>query len=399
VFRARSKQPRTTDKVIARPKRRRRIWRILVATLVVLAVILIGVRLALPTWLRWYVNRTIDRSTVYQGTIGDVDIHLLTGGYTIRDIQLSKVTGNVPVPFFTAKRLDLHLEWNALLHGKLVGQVVMVQPELNFVDSKDAASSQTSGGGPWLQVLSELFPFDINSCIIKNGAIHFRAFDTNPPVDVYLASLHADIENLTNIHHDTAPLVTSVKASALAMGQAKFEFEMKLNPFSYKPSFELAVRLIGLDVTQINGLTQAYGDFDFKRGTFDLVTELNARAGTLQGYVKPLFRRVQVFSLKQDIQNDNPLQFFWQALVGVTSQVFKNQQRDQLATLIPVSGSLEGPQTDILSTVGNVLKNAFIRAYLPRFEKDAQGGGAAQDIDGLEFGPGTNVDSASPITQ
>ena len=368
----------------------------LLAAIVILAVVLVGIRLALPTWLRWYVNRTIDRSTVYKGTIGDVDIYLLAGGYTIRDVQLSKLSGNVPVPFFAAKRIDLKLEWNAaLVHGKFVGQVVMVQPELNFVDSKDESSSQTSGGGPWLQILSDLFPFDINSCIIKEGAIHFRSFDTNPPVDVYLGSLHADIENLTNIHHDTTPLIATVSASALAMDQAKFEFSMKLNPFSYKPSYELGLRVIGLDVTQINSLTQAYGDFDFKSGTFDLVAEINARAGNLDGYVKPIFRHIQVFRLKQDVENDNPLQFFWQALVGASAELLKNQQRDQIATLIPFKGSVDGTQTDILSTVGNVLRNAFIRAYLPRFEA----GGVSQDIDGLEFGPGSTADSGSPITQ
>jgi hypothetical protein len=349
----------------------------------------------LPTWLRWYVNRTIDRSTVYQGTIGDVDIHLLSGGYTIRDVQLSKVSGMVPVPFFSAKQIDLKLEWNALITGKLVGQVVMVQPELNFVDSKDESSRQTSGGGPWLSILSDLFPFDINSCIIKEGAIHFRSFDRNPPVDVYLSSLHADIENLTNIHHDTTPLITTVTASALAMDQAKFEFNMKLNPFSYKPTYELGLRIIGLDVVQVNGLTQAYGDFDFKSGTFDLVAEINAREGYLDGYIKPIFRHIQVFNLKKDVQEDNPLQFFWQALVGVSAEVLKNQQRDQIATLIPFKGSVDGTQTDILSTVGNVLKNAFIRAYLPRFEQ----GGVAQDLDGVEFGPGTTADSDSPIKQ
>ncbi len=336
---------------------------------------------------RSYVNRTIDKSPLYKGTIGDIDIHLLAGGYTIHDVELNKVTGNVPVPFFSAKRVDLTLQWDALFSRKVVGKIALIEPELNFVDSPTEASDQTtSTGGPWLEMISDLFPFKINSCIIKNGSIHFRAFDADPPVDVYLSSMHAEIENLTNIHEATAPLVTTVKASALAMGQAKFELNMKLDPFSDKPTFELGLRLLGLDVTQTNALAQAYGHFSFDNGTFNLVTELNAKEGNVEGYIKPLFRNLRVFNLKTAVQKDNPLEFFWEAVVGVTAQLLKNQSRDQLGTLIPLTGSLDGPTTDIFATVGNVLKNAFIRAYLPRFE------GTAPDIDNLQFGPAKIID-------
>ncbi|HVX84329.1 MAG TPA: DUF748 domain-containing protein [Phycisphaerae bacterium] len=369
-------------------------------TFLFLVVALVAVRLALPTWVRWYVNKTIDRSPLYRGTIGDVSIHLWRGGYTIHDVRLDKTTGNVPVPFFSAKRVDLHLEWDALLSGKVVGHVTLYHPELNFVDSKNAATSQTGnegasdsggGGGPWLGMIRDLFPFQINSAVVHNGEIHFRAFDTNPPVDVYLNNVEASVDNLTNIHDETKPLITTISATALAMNQAHFEFNMKLDPFSYRPTFQLATRLVGLDVTQINPLAQAYGDFDFEKGYFDLVVELNAKEGSVEGYIKPLFRNLQIFSLRQDMKKDNVLQFFWEALVGGVTKVLTNPPRDQFATYIPVSGNLDKPSTDILATVGNVLRNAFIRAYLPRFQ------GVAPDSGGLEFAPGTDIDPSNPV--
>jgi hypothetical protein len=85
--------------------------------------------------------------------------------------------------------------------------------------------------------------------------------------------------------------------------------------------------------------------------------------------VKPLFRNLKVFSLKQDVQEDNVLQFFWQALVGAVTTVFKNQPRDQFGTMIPFSGDASGKSsTDILATLANLLRNAFVRAYLPSLE-------------------------------
>ena len=363
-----------------RPHKQHRGWRIFGLVLLVL-LLLGGVgRAVLPRLVRDYVNRTLDRNPLYAGRIGDVQIHLLRGAYSIHDIRLSKTTGNVPVPLLSAKRIDFAIEWKALLHHRIVGRFLMDQPELNFVDAPSEEESQTGAGGPWLQMIRDLFPFTINSGIVQDGSVHFRTFQGHKPVDVYLSHLEGSIDNLSNIDRETNPLVTTVQAKALAMDQAKLEYKMVLDPFSYRPTFHLAVRLIGLDATKLNDLALTYGKFDFKRGWFDLVLETDAKEGQLTGYVKPLFRNLKVFSLKQDLKEDTVLQFFWQALVGCTTSVLKNQTRDQFGTLIPFTGDASGATTkDILATVGNILRNAFVRAYLPRLEN------GNQTIGGLEF--------------
>jgi len=331
---------------------------------------------------RDYVNRTLDRNPLYAGNIGPVQIHLWRGAYSIQDVRISKTTGNVPVPFFASKRVDFAIQWNALFHHKIVGRVLMQQPEMNFVDAPAEGEVQTGAGAPWLQMIRDLFPFRINSAVVTNGSIHFRAYRGDKPVDVYLSEVQASIDNLSNIRDETKPLVSTVQASALVMDQAKFEYKMTLNPFSYRPTFHMATRLIGLDVTKLNDLALTYGKFDFKRGWFDLVLETDAREGQLTGYAKPLFRDLKVFSLTEDIKEDNVLQFFWQALVGATTTALKNQSRDQFGTLIPFSSDLSGATTtDILATVGNILRNAFVRAYLPRLES------GQESVEGLQFEP------------
>jgi hypothetical protein len=166
--------------------------------------------------------------------------------------------------------------------------------------------------------------------------------------------------------------------------------KMKLDPFSYNPTFHLDLRLLGLDITKTNPLIEVYGGFNIKRGLFDLVMDVDCDEGQLSGYVKPLFRNMVVFDLVRDIQEDhNPIQVFWQAIVGGTSAILTNYNRDQLGTLIQFTGQLKGPQIDILGTVGNLLRNAFIRAYLPRLEPTMK-----PDSD-LEFGPASLVDPIS----
>lgn len=350
---------------------------------ILLAVVVIGiiVRALLPGFVRDYVNRTLDRNPLYSGEIGAVEIHLWRGAYSIHDIRLSKTSGNVPVPLFAAKRVDFAIQWNALLHHRIVGRISIDQPQLNFVDAPSDAESQSGEGGPWLQMIRDLFPFTINSAAVQNGSVHFRAYQTEKPLDVYLSQFNASIENLSNVRDELNPLAATVQASAKVMDDAKLQLKMTFDPFSYRPTFHLALRLLGLDVTKINELALAYGKFDFKRGWFDLVVEADSKEGLMTGYIKPLFRDLKIFSLSEDIKEDNVLQFFWQALIGATTSVLKNRPRDQFGTLIPFSGDATKTTTaDILATIGNLLRNAFVRAYLPRLE------GGQSEVDGLKFG-------------
>lgn len=372
----------------ARPRRSwRRVVVVLAASTVLVAVC---VRILLPGWVRDYVNRTLDRNQAYAGTIGRVNMHLWRGAYSINEIRISKRAGNVPVPFFAAKRVDFAIQWDALKEGRIVGRVLVDSPEINFVDAPAEEGTQTGEGGPWLQMIRDLFPFKINRAVVREGSVHFRAYQKEVPVDVYLSKVSATIDNLSNIRDELNPLVASVDVQALAMDHAKLEYKMTLDPFSYRPTFHLAMRLLNLDVTRINDLAVAYGKFDFERGWFDLVVEAEAKEGLLKGYAKPLFRDLQVLALNSDAKEDNLLELFWEALVGGVTSLLKNRPRDQFGTMIPFSGDLtQSTTTDILAAVANVLRNAFVRAYLPNLEAGTQA------VENLKFDPPQLTDPIS----
>src|SRR5947209_4444414 len=148
-----SKSPDKPSDKNGAPRKRRSRWRKVGVVLLILVVLLGIGRAMLPWAVRRYVNRTLDQSPLYQGKIGDVELHLWRGAYSIRDIRIIKMTGDVPVPLFSSPRVEFSVEWNALLHRKLVGRMLMEQPELNFVDAPDASEAQTGAGGPWLQII------------------------------------------------------------------------------------------------------------------------------------------------------------------------------------------------------------------------------------------------------
>src|SRR5206468_1027843 len=68
--------------------KKRRAWLRLSIFIFVLALVLAVGRAILPWFVRDYVNRTLDRNPLYSGNIGQVQIHLLRGAYSIHDVRI-----------------------------------------------------------------------------------------------------------------------------------------------------------------------------------------------------------------------------------------------------------------------------------------------------------------------
>ena len=56
---------------------------------------------------------------------------------------------------------------------------------------------------------------------------------------------------------------------------------------------------------------------------------------------------------------------------GTAEEVLKNQPHDQFGTLIPFTADETTTKPDVLAMIGNVLRNGFVRAYLPKLEQGA----------------------------
>jgi hypothetical protein len=70
-------------------------------------------------------------------------------------------------------------------------------------------------------------------------------------------------------------------------------------------------------------------------------------------------------STSRNLQDKNPVQVVWEAVVAVLAQTFKNHPNDHFGTQIPFSGTFANPQVDVWTTIVNVLRNTFIKAIQP----------------------------------
>ncbi|MBV4490393.1 DUF748 domain-containing protein [Pseudomonas oryzicola] len=339
-----------------------------------LIVLLLVLHLALPYLVRDYLNDKLADMGDYRGQIADVDLAWWRGAYQINGLKIVKTTGKVPVPFLDAPLIDLSVSWHALWYDRaVVAEVVFDRPELNFVDGGNKQNSQTGQGTDWRQQLEKLLPITLNEVRIDDGVLTFRNFNSKPPVNLKATQLNASIRNLTNIRDEQGRRDASFDGTALIVGDAKVESRATFDPFSNFDDFEFRLRATGIELRKLNDFASAYGKFDFNAGHGDVVIEAEATDGRLNGYIKPLLRDVDVFDWQQDVQEKDKGFFrsVWEALVGATETVLKNQPKNQFATRVELHGSVRKQDISAFEAFLQILRNGFIEAFNARYERDA----------------------------
>lgn len=334
----------------------------------IIVVLLVAARLALPHYVLKYVNNKLDELPEYDGHVADVDIHLIRGAYTIKGVEIVKtVKDSPPEPFVAAKEIDLSVDWSELFHGAVVGEIYVNDASLNFIKAKTEERSQTGIDKSWTKVVADLFPFKINRFVIENSQIVYKEPEAKPPIDLRVTDFVAVATNLTNSREIVTKLPAALKMRGKTIGGGDIATYVKFNPLQEEPTFDLNLAVTNVDMTALNPFLEAYAKFNVKRGTFDLITEIYAEDGRFEGYVKPFMMDLDVLDLEKD--SKNPIKFVWQAIMAGVVKIFKNHPKDQVATKIPIKGTFDKKGIDIWATVGNVLRNAFVHAFTPTFDK------------------------------
>lgn len=344
--------------------RRKWLWLLLIVLLLAI------VRATLPYAVRGYLNERMDRMGDYHGQIRDIDLQLWRGAYSIDGLQIVKVSGRVPVPLLDARLTEISLSWRALSRGVLRGKVEFIDATVNFVDGRNQGDTQTGKGVDWREKIKLLAPIRLDELRVRNGTVTFRNFVSSPRVDLKMTQVNGTVTNLTNVERRAGDRVAKLDVTARILGDAPLRAEASFDPLERQADFSYQLSVTGIKLTRANDLARAYAGLDFAGGEGDFTMELQAVNGRLDGYAKPIFRNLQIFSWQQDVEKSpkNPLRLAWEALAQGVTAVFKNQSKDQFATRVPISGRIDDKQLDAFSAIVGILRNAFVKAYTPQLE-------------------------------
>lgn len=333
----------------------------LLATLGAVVLVTILAHILLPILIKNQLNKNLSTLPEYKGWVDDVDLVLFRGFVALNRVTLDQEASADSVPFVSINRIEFGIDWGALFHGQIVADVNVFDPEVNFIASEDTANQQYGGDYLWFEKLAEMRPIEINKLRINNGQIRFRKFDSDPIIDLKVTELNLVATNLRNVIETEKSLPSSVIASAQVLNGGHLKFNSQLNLLKEIPDLNLNLELESVQAVELNSFLLHYIKMDARKGELNFYSELAVENQEINGYLKPLFTDLK-FAEKEDVHK-NVAKLALESISDIAVTLLKNQKEDQVATKIPLSGTVKNSEIGLYKTLKNIFFNAFIEAF------------------------------------
>jgi hypothetical protein len=337
-------------------------------TVLIIIVVLLCIRILLPYVVLHYSNRSLAKMHGYYGHVADIDIWLIRGAYQLKNLYINKVdtVTKQQTTFFHSEVIDLSVEWKALLHGSIVGELVFQRPLLRFTKDKAEPKEITKDTTDFRIILKKFMPLKVNRFEVNHGIIEYRDSTSKPIVNLDMTETYILAQNLKSVYKTEENVLPATVKAKSYLYEGYLNYDMKLNPLADRPQFDLNAELVNTNLVKLNDFFKAYGKFDVHRGSFGLYTEMAAADGKFKGYVKPVIRDLDVVGPED--KNDSFLRKLWEHIVGAAGIILRNQRKDQVATKIPIEGNYDNPDIGTLDAIVEVLINAYIQALMPSID-------------------------------
>jgi hypothetical protein len=208
----------------------------------------------------------------------------------------------------------------------------------------------------------------IDEGMIDNSEFGFVNKAAKPEYRVFLSGTDIYLANWSNQLTEGTAIV---RLRGMFMGTGATQVDGVFRPETQFPDFDLSLRIVNTQVKGMNNVLRAHGGVDVVTGVFSVFTEMKVKNGTIDGYLKPLFKDVTAYDPTQD-RDKGLLKKISEKLVNVASSVLKNTPRGEVATKADLSGPVKNPQTSTWEMVVTLIQNAFFEAVLPGFEKSGK---------------------------
>ena len=206
--------------------------------------------------------------------------------------------------------------------------------------------------------------FRIRKLDVENGTIGFVNRDASPRYRVFVTGADFHLQNLSSRAEDG---VAEATLTGSFMGTGEVQGSASFFPEGKEANFSAALKIADTQLRPMNDMLKAHGNFDVAGGVFSLYTKVRVKDGYISGYVKPLFRDMDVYDPRQD-KDKNVFRKVYEKVVGGVAKFLENRNRDEVATVVSLSGPVSEPDMNALQIIGRLIQNAFIKSILPGFE-------------------------------
>jgi uncharacterized protein DUF748 len=199
----------------------------------------------------------------------------------------------------------------------------------------------------------------------------------SPAYTLVLTDTDLTVQDLSNQRRDGR---ASVRLEGQLMGRGDTQVRATIQPQIGSADMDLTAQIEGADLVRLRDLVRAYGGFDIGAGEVSIYSELQMKSGAVSGYVKPLFRGIEVGDTGEVAEEKGLRRRLYESMVGIAAKILKNRPRGEVATVVPISGRVDRPQVDRWEAVGGLLRNAFVQAIHPGFEPQRSPAGGSPPV-------------------
>ena len=207
---------------------------------------------------------------------------------------------------------------------------------------------------------------DVQALNINNSRLGFKDEASDPAYTLFLSNTKLSVQNLNNhVQHGLSHLNLDGKF----MGSGTARIYGTFLAAGSGPEFNSNIEIVNADLTALNPLLRAHGRFDVARGYLTVYSEIGVKNSQITGYVKPMFSDIQVYSSEKD-KNKSLLQKTKELAIGAAAHIMKNHSTQKVASQINLAGDLKNPNLSSWQAFIEVVRNAFIKAILPGFDRE-----------------------------
>ena len=262
----------------------------------------------------------------------------------------------------------------------IVSAIKLVQPKIrilhaapppedaNSPEGKNAQPARPSEVVDLNELLHKITPLDVDHIDILDGEVAFVDTSRQERPELWLHDLQLSVENLTNRVRLTEGRPVLLTASATLARSGALSILVTADPFEKGLTFSGRAAIVGLQTAELYRFIKPATKLQAPEGTIDIFVEFDCRNGQLTGGVKPVLKNVKI---RPDDKGFFTTLKAWATDLAIKLFSDRVQDRNAVATVIPIKGTLTGPDVDLWPAIFGVMRNAFVEgltsgyAHLP----------------------------------
>jgi hypothetical protein len=234
--------------------------------------------------------------------------------------------------------------------------------------------------------LRKITPLEVDHIDILDGQLAFIDTSRKERPEIWLHDLQLSVENLTTRVHLTEGRPVLLTARGTLARSGTVSIFITADPFEKGLTFSGRASIVGLQTSELYRFIEPATHMQAPRGTIDIFVEFDCRNGALTGGVKPVLKNVEI---RPNDKNPWTILKAWATDLAIRIFSDRLQQRNAVATVLPIKGTLTAPDLQLWPAIFGVMRNAFVEgltsgyAYLPPATAQEKQGVVKQGVDAL----------------